>query len=259
MNTVIERFIRDATEDEYGSAKTTTAPGPGRSLVSLLVLIGIGVLGIVTALAVMTTRASVDERQGTRGELVSRVVALSDRIDAQQAQVADQAAVVEALQGDVLALDDGSSETLLLRDLSAMSGITELSGPGLVVSIDDAPDAKPGSLNRVLDRDLQSIVNELWRTGASGIAVNDQRLTQATAIRGAGEAILVNYHPLNRPYEISAVGSFNAETTAPGLQLLLDDLGEDYGLVSSIEARDVDLPMGEIRTPATATITGARE
>lgn len=262
MNTVIERFIREATEDDYGPSADKQDSPSRRAIGSVLVLIGVGALGIVTALAVMATRASLDERQGTRAELVSRVVALSERIDQQQEQVAEQAAVVEALQEDLLSFDEGSTEALLLRDLGSMSGITEASGPGVVVTIDDAPDAEPGSLNRVLDRDIQSIVNELWRAGAVGIAVNDQRLTQATAIRGAGEAILVNYHPLNRPYAISAVGPLDSLGSGPadgGLQQLLDDLGSDYGLVSTVEERDVALPEGEVRTPDSATISGDSE
>ena len=256
MNTVIERFIREATEDDYGPTPTRPDSAPRRSIGSVLVLIGVGALGIVTALAVMATRASLDERQGTREELVSRVVALSDRIDTQQEQVAAQAAVVETLQADLLAFDEGSAESSLLRELSALSGISEVSGPGVVVTIDDAPDAAPGSLNRVLDRDIQSIVNELWRLGAVGVAVNEQRLTQATAIRGAGEAILVNYHPLNRPYVISAVGAADSEGA---LQQLLDDLGSDYGLVSIVEDRVVALPEGEVRTCDAAAISEARE
>lgn len=259
MNTVIERFIRDATEDDYAPAVEKPDSASRRAVGSVLVLMGVGALGIVTALAVIATRASLDERQGTRAELVSRVVALSERMDRQQEQVAEQGAVVEALQQDLLSFDEGSAEALLLQDLGSMSAITEVSGPGVVVTIDDAPDAEPGSLNRVLDRDIQSIVNELWRAGAVGIAVNDQRLTQATAIRGAGEAILVNYHPLNRPYAISAVGpldSIGPDSAAGGLQQLLDDLGTDYGLVSTVQERDVTLPEGEVRTPGSATTSG---
>lgn len=263
MNTVIERFIRDATQDDYaGGVSAGRGPGergPGRSAGSLLVLVAVGVVGLVTALAVISTRASDDGRQATRAELVSRVVALSERIDVEQAAVADQAQVVEALQSDLLDFDGDSVRSALMEDLAMMSGITEESGPGLVVTIDDAPDAKPGSLNRVLDRDIQEIVNELWRSGARGVAVNDQRLTSATAIRGAGEAILVNYHPLTRPYTISAVGPSGSAMTLGGLEQLLDDLGTDFGLVSGIEERDVVLPTGEVRPPGTATIPGAAE
>ena len=38
------------------------------------------------------------------------------------------------------------------------------------------------------------------------MAINGQRLTSKTAIRFAGEAILVNFRPLTRPYVIAAIG-----------------------------------------------------
>lgn len=259
MNTVIERFIKDATDDDYARAVPAPTHGDRRLLSSVLVLLSIACLGLVTALAVLATRASADDRQGARSELVARVVSLSERIDEQQAAVAERSAAVEALQSDLLQFDEGSAASVMLQDLGAVSGMTEATGPGIVVTIDDAPEAEPGSLNRVLDRDIQAIVNELWRAGASAVAVNDQRLTQATAIRGAGEAILVNYHPLTRPYSISAVGPLAPDAVRGALQPLLDGLGADYGLVSSVESRDVALPEGEVRAPLSARIVGGAE
>ena len=44
------------------------------------------------------------------------------------------------------------------------------------------------------------VINGLWEAGAEAIAINGQRLTALSAIRFAGEAILVNYRPLARPY-----------------------------------------------------------
>jgi uncharacterized protein YlxW (UPF0749 family) len=58
----------------------------------------------------------------------------------------------------------------------------------------------------VRDGDLQLVVNALWASGAEGISVNDQRLGPATAIRFAGEAVLVDFRPVTNPYEIRAIG-----------------------------------------------------
>ncbi len=59
---------------------------------------------------------------------------------------------------------------------------------------------------RVLSKDLQVVTNALWEAGAEAISINGQRLTARSAIRFAGDAILVNYRPLTRPYVISAIG-----------------------------------------------------
>ena len=42
--------------------------------------------------------------------------------------------------------------------------------------------------------------------GAESIAINNARLTTTSAIRYAGDAILVNYRPLLPPFVISAIG-----------------------------------------------------
>uniref|UniRef100_UPI000AE0DD53 DUF881 domain-containing protein n=1 Tax=Actinomadura kijaniata TaxID=46161 RepID=UPI000AE0DD53 len=87
------------------------------------------------------------------------------------------------------------------------------SGPALVVVLDDAPrsggDGRArgrADEGRVYDQDLQVLVNGLWAAGATAIAINGQRLTPTTAVRTAGEAILVDYRPLSGPYEVTALG-----------------------------------------------------
>ena len=56
------------------------------------------------------------------------------------------------------------------------------------------------------DGDLQLVVNALWAAGAEAISINGQRLGPTTAIRFAGEAVLVDFRPVTNPYEISAIG-----------------------------------------------------
>jgi uncharacterized protein YlxW (UPF0749 family) len=54
---------------------------------------------------------------------------------------------------------------------------------------------------------VQAVVNALWAAGARAIAVNGERVSQLTAIRSAGSAILVDFTPLSPPYVIDALGS----------------------------------------------------
>ena len=70
---------------------------------------------------------------------------------------------------------------------------------------------------RVRDRDMQRVVNGLWESGAEAISVNGQRLTALSAIRAAGDAILVDNKPLVPPYTVLAVGDGQAaEHRVPG-------------------------------------------
>lgn len=255
MNSVIERFIRDATADEYRWARPrrpdeSTAVGLSRGLV---VLVGAAAVGLIGVLAVVSARISEAERLETRAELIARVLSASDAVEALQQEVGDRSEQVDELRADLLAAGDGSQESVELDRLAREAGTTTLIGPGLIVTLDDAPDAEPGSLNRVLDRDLQAIVNELWSAGAQGIAINEQRLVETSAIRGAGDAILVNYHPLTRPYVISAVQRDDPlDTTA--IREVLSVLAVDYGLVSDLEVGDVTLPPGSVSEPRNAVV-----
>lgn len=97
------------------------------------------------------------------------------------------------------------------RVLGLQAGAAPLEGPGVEVIMSDS-ERMPGpsedaSLYRVHDVDLQLVVNALFAVGAEAVAVNGQRVVSTTAIRGAGETILVNFRPLVPPYVISAIGA----------------------------------------------------
>jgi uncharacterized protein YlxW (UPF0749 family) len=46
----------------------------------------------------------------------------------------------------------------------------------------------------------------LWLAGAEAIAVNGIRLSSTSAIRFAGETVLVDFQQINSPYTIEAIG-----------------------------------------------------
>jgi len=122
-------------------------------------------------------------------------------------------------------------------------GVAPLKGPGLSVTLSDATSttgrsASDTQLGQVLDADVQGVVNALWAAGAQGIAVNGQRITSLSAIRSAGDAILVNYRPLNPPYVVEAVGNsgqmlsrFNESAVAQDLRAAAQNYG--LGLTTS--------------------------
>lgn len=102
-----------------------------------------------------------------------------------------------------------------LSQLQAVSGLTPVSGAGVVVILDDAsPAAQSGPLANaynpqallVHDYDLQQIVNELRNVRADAISINGTRITGYTPIRCAGNPILINWETLTPPYRIEAVG-----------------------------------------------------
>jgi uncharacterized protein YlxW (UPF0749 family) len=172
-------------------------------------------LGVVTG----TAAAQVRKRQaagGTvRAELVKEVVHRTADSDALASQAVRLRRDVTALQNAALrATGSGAVVAQQLTDLQMATGVAPVTGPGLVVRLDDASGAQDvtvdrggqSSTGRVLDRDLQDAVNGLWAAGAEAVAINGLRLSGLTAIRSAGEAILVDYRPLSPPYTLRAIG-----------------------------------------------------
>ena len=115
---------------------------------------------------------------------------------------------------------------------------------------DDAPGADSAG-NKVLDSDLQRLVNGFWQAGAEAIALNGQRLTNLSTIRLAGTAITVNNRSLRRPYVLAVIGDKDtlparfAETSSGQAWL---DLTREAGLQLSIT------PESSIRLPATEVL-----
>jgi uncharacterized protein YlxW (UPF0749 family) len=119
-------------------------------------------------------------------------------------------------------------EAARLRALEASVGAAAVRGNALLVRLVDAPptvdpvtgQANEVDLGKIQDRDLQRVVNQLWRDGAEAIAINGQRLTATSTIRAAGGAIVVDFRPLSSPYDVVAIGPqaldkrFNASATA---------------------------------------------
>lgn len=108
----------------------------------------------------------------------------------------------------------GGAEADRLRTMEAGAGLAKVTGPGVVVTLSDGPretDSVTGEpvgedLGRVLDRDLQRLVNALWQAGAEAISIDGQRLSSVSTIRAAGQAILVDFTPVADPYRVRAIG-----------------------------------------------------
>jgi len=104
---------------------------------------------------------------------------------------------------------------------------------------------------RVRDRDMQRVVNGLWSAGAEAIGVNGQRLTALSAIRAAGDAILVDNKPLVPPYTVLAIGDGKRLSTAFRNSAdgeYLHVLEQNYDIRASISVQ------GELHLPAAPSL-----
>ncbi|CAM3194802.1 DUF881 domain-containing protein [Prescottella defluvii] len=125
------------------------------------------------------------------------------------------AAQVQDLQENAAGTDSRVAEALdSSRALASAAGLTELSGPGVVVTLTDAPrdadgkypaGASPDDLV-VHQQDVQSVLNALWTGGAEAIAMQDQRIVNTSAPRCIGNTLLLHGRTYSPPYVVTAIG-----------------------------------------------------
>ncbi|WP_251440908.1 DUF881 domain-containing protein [Veillonella intestinalis] len=94
--------------------------------------------------------------------------------------------------------------------LKQRAGLTDVSGPGVVITINDSKvpvkDNENPNLYLIHDEDLLRVLNELRAGGAEAIAINDQRLVGTSEVRCAGPTVMVNGKVFAPPFVIKAIG-----------------------------------------------------
>ena len=214
-----------AMDPAYGEAAARrAAPSPrpagsgprGPRRVPLLLVALLVVVGALTGIATSQVRRRAADAGSGRRALVAEVHRQTTQTDQLEVQASRLRGQVQRARDVALGAGaTGRSAAGQVAELELVTGGTSVRGPGLVVTLDDARDVSSQATNRagqfgsgrVYDRDVQAVVNALWAAGAEAISVNGQRLTAMTAIRSAGEAILVDFRPLSPPYVLRAVGS----------------------------------------------------
>ncbi len=253
---LLRRLVDDSLDEGYARAAARRDTGTPRSRATVWVLTaGLLAVGLLLATAFVQTRQRAGSVEEARDALIAEVDARDAANDRAQRQLDRLRAAVQRDQREALALTGAGAElSARLADLEAVTGAGAVTGPGMTVRLDDAtvdtgadvdPRTDQTDDGRVTDRDLQTVVNEIWAAGAEAVAVNGQRLTALSAIRSAGEAVLVDFRPLNPPYQVAAIGDPETlRTTFVGgfggsyLQVL-----KGYGITYAVDDADrLELP-----------------
>lgn len=175
----------------------------------------------VFALAGLIFWISFNTAQGTNIRSDDSMLRLSDLIQERSRKNADlnsSAAAVRQQVDNLAQRDSGGSRTdeRRLSGLEKASGTKPVSGPGMSVTLDDAPQnaspqipgvPQPQPNDLVIhQQDLQAVVNALWQGGAKGIKIMDQRLISTSAVRCVGNTLILQGRVYSPPYKITAVG-----------------------------------------------------
>lgn len=138
-----------------------------------------------------------------------------------------------------------------LTELKDEAGLTEVTGPGLTLSIapafnlvvdgDNPPSISPDMLKRLL--------NELNMYGAQQVSIDGERVINTTVIRDINRVTKINGHSLNRfPIEIKVIVE-NAEAAEKLYnRMKVSTVAEDF-FIDNLEVK-VNRPENELIIPA---------
>ncbi len=195
------------------------------------------------------TAAGTALRDDRRPELARLI---TDR-EAQVARETDTATALRTRIDQVTAAQAGSDgrieeQTRRAERERTSAGFTAVHGPGLTVSLDDAPRRADGSLPAgarpddvvVHQQDVQSVVNALWAGGAEAMTIEGVRVISTSAVRCVGNTLLLHGRVYSPPFDIAAIGSPDTMTAAldadPGVAAFRD-ASAAFGLGYSVDRR----------------------
>ena len=182
-----------------------------------------------------------DLRPGRYTDLASLVQTESDKYDVLAQEVRELDAEVTNLAAGVKDANVRRFQRKV-QSLKDPAGLTPRAGPGLTVTLSDAPEEVLNSSTQdpnllvVHQQDIQAVVNAMWKGGARAVTVQGQRIVSTTGIRCEGNSVQLQGVPYPQPYVISAVGD----------QAALEDAIEDdsYLDVYRSQAEQADISVG---------------
>jgi uncharacterized protein YlxW (UPF0749 family) len=260
LTNVMDHSLDDGYAEAAARKKAADGGLPKTLRAKLGLAAGLVLAALVVTVGAAQARVAAPVVAKEREELIDRIDQETEAADKLEDSVDELREEVSARQRKALK-ESGSEQGELV---GILSGAVEVHGPGVKLVVDDAREAGGGGdgdpretsgfsdTGRVRDRDMQRVVNGLWESGAEAISINGQRLTALSAIRAAGDAILVDNKPLVPPYTVLAVGdgerlSTRFQDSADGLYL--HALQENFGIRTAISVEE------DLRLPAAPSVT----
>ena len=159
------------------------------------------ILGVIVGVQVNTVK---QQRMTTENQRLSEATIALNQMQAERDALLKQN---EALEKTLKSYQEGNFGEEM-EQLLVFAGLTEISGTGVTVPVNDSSSRGGGDMNAYLvhAEDLLSVVNELYAAGAEAVSINGQRMVGKSAITCAGSIVMVNNVRVAAPFEIKAVG-----------------------------------------------------
>jgi uncharacterized protein YlxW (UPF0749 family) len=249
LREVMERPL-DLGYAEAAARRAAGTPPAGRTVTAVVAVVA----GILVTWSVVVLREPQPAAVRARALLVEQIGVRTRQNDAARARIEGLSRDIRRAQSDALTRAGDPAAAGTAAALGVISGDIAVIGPGLRIELDDAAGSRDGGGansdpradaaaedGRVFDRDLQTVVNGLWAAGAEAVSINGHRLTALSAIRSAGEAILVDFRPLVPPYVVRVIGepsTLQTRFAAGSAGAYLQSLADNYDIVVGIHPEE---------------------
>ena len=235
-------------------------PAPRRLAVAAVLALA----GVLFTTSAQTSRGG--DLRSENADLGSLVAQRSRENEQRSARVSALRQEVETLSrtagGGAAAVEDPLRDT----GLGTASGALAVTGPGVVVTLDDAPTDGPRPAGAAPDdlvvhqQDVEAVVNALWAGGAEAMEVMDQRVVSTSAVRCVGNVLVLQGRTYSPPYRISAIGDVDALRAALSTSAAISVYREyvaAYGLGYEVSGTDgLRLPAFDGTTSTTWATAG---
>ena len=209
------------------------------------IVLGIMCFALTTAIVVQvrtvkSTNSTVSQNY-EENNLRAEVLRYKERYDNQYKELEEAEAELEKERKDSVENNEQLTEIEnQIQQGNKIIGLTEVKGPGVIVTLKDAPVTTGttyiGDPNDLVvhDVDVLSVVNALFNSGAEAVSVNEQRVVPTTSIICGGNIVDINGERIGAPFVIKAIGlpEYLSNIAMEGGYL---DRLNGYGIVTKLE------------------------
>lgn len=184
---------------------------------------------------------NINELRTTLNEVTDEINILEEDLKAQLVQL-------DNVRGKIAyAFDEIARTRSSIIALEAISGATDLRGPGITIRMTDNLTNDSLSINEkiVHDLDVRIIISELNAAGAEAIAINGKRIVSTTEIICIGPVIRINGEVVAAPFIIKAIGDPEQllENVIESPDSYAYKMKEIYGIdIMAIKSYDISIP-----------------
>ena len=214
------------------------------------VALTLGIMCLLLTLAISVQYRTIKDvstlvgNSGKNSELKSEVLIWKEKYDEEYKKLENATETLDKERENASSKNTNSSQKEReLKIANAIIGTIDVEGEGIVLTVADNKNVSNESISimdnisnyLIHDSDLLTLVNELKNAGAEAISINNERITNQTAITCDGNVVLINGNKVSSPFIIRAIGSQEALLGAikrPGG--FLEEL-EEFGLVSGLK------------------------